>query len=66
MKERKRLTPAEVEAVMIPKLRDAIYPVLIPVEQQSVQIQAENHARITQIATDVWRSFVTQEQRHDT
>ncbi len=30
---RKRYSDAEVEAMMIPKIVEAIYPVLVPVEQ---------------------------------
>lgn len=54
---RPRLSPEEVEALMIPKLVEAIYPVLIPMEQQDCAIQAKNHERMTEIARDVWRSF---------
>jgi hypothetical protein len=56
MKRPKR-TPEEVEALMIPKLVEAIYPVLIQIEQQDCAIQAANHARMTEIATKVWREF---------
>ena len=52
-----RRTPEEVEALMIPKLVEAIYPVLIPMEQQDCAIQARNLARMTEIATRVWREF---------
>lgn len=52
-----RRTPEEVEAMMIPKLVEAIYPVLIPMEQQDCAIQARNHTRMTEIATRVWREF---------
>ena len=54
---RPRRTPEEVEAFMIPRLVEAIYPVLIPMEQQDCAIQAANHARMTEIATAVWRQF---------
>lgn len=43
---------------MVPELVKAIYPVLIPVEQQCVQIQTENQKRLTELATELWRSFV--------
>lgn len=54
---RPRLTPEEVEALMIPKLVAAIYPVLIPIEQQDCAIQAKNHAWMTELATKLWREF---------
>lgn len=50
-------TNADVEAAMVKKLVEAIYPVLIPIEQQDCRIQAANHARMTAIATKLWRSF---------
>ena len=53
----RRFSDAEVEAIMIPKIVDAIYPVLIPVEQQDCKIQAANHARIVKLATNLWRAF---------
>lgn len=53
-----RRSPEEVEALMVPKIVDAIYPVLIPIEQQDCEIQARNHAKIASIALSVWRSFV--------
>ena len=56
---RPRATPEEVEALMIPKLVEAIYPVLIPIEQQDCAIQAANHAHMTDIATKIWREFST-------
>ncbi len=54
---RQKLTPEEVEQLMVPRLVEAIYPVLIPLEQQDCAIQAANHARMTEIATAVWRQF---------
>lgn len=53
----RRYSDEEVEARMVPKLVEAIYPVLIPLEQQDCAIQAKNHARMTEIATQIWRSF---------
>jgi hypothetical protein len=41
----------------VPRLVSAIYPVLIPMEQQDCAIQARNHARMTELATKVWREF---------
>lgn len=55
---RPRLTDAEVEAMMIPKIVEAIYPLLIPMEQQDCAIQAKNHQRMTELARECWRSFV--------
>lgn len=57
MPPRPRLTEQEAEQMMIPKLVEAIYPVLIPMEQQDCATQARNHARMTEIATQVWREF---------
>jgi hypothetical protein len=54
---RKRLSNEEVEALMVPRIIEAIYPVLIPMEQADCAIQARNHARMTEIATRVWREF---------
>jgi hypothetical protein len=54
---RRRYTPDEVEAAMIPKIVDAIYPLLIPMEQQDCRIQAKNHALMTDLAKKLWRSF---------
>lgn len=54
---RQRLSDEAVEAMMVPKIVEAIYPVLIPMEQQDLAIQAKNHARMTEIATAVWRRF---------
>jgi hypothetical protein len=53
----RRYTEAEVEALMVPRIVQAIYPVLIPVEQQDCRIQAKNHARMTELAQQMWRSF---------
>lgn len=57
MPPRPRLSEQEVEQMMIPRIVDAIYPVLIPMEQQDCAIQARNHAKMTEIATLVWREF---------
>lgn len=51
-----------VETNMVKKLVEAIYPVLIPMEQQSVQIQERNHKRMTELATWVWRDFQKPQQ----
>lgn len=55
----RRYTEAEVEAMVVPKLVDAIYPILIPVEQQCMQIQEENRKQMVCLATALWRSFGT-------
>jgi hypothetical protein len=54
---RSRRSDAEVEADIIPKIVGAIYPILIPMEQQDCAIQAKNHAIMTALATQLWRSF---------
>lgn len=53
----RKYSAEQVEAMMVPKLVEAIYPVLIPIEQQDCRIQAENHQRMTDIATRIWREF---------
>ena len=52
------ITDQQAEAMMVPKLVAAIYPVLIPMEQQDCRIQAENHERMTELATRLWREFL--------
>lgn len=54
---RQKLTDEQVEDLMVPKLVDAIYPVLIPIEQQDCATQARNHVRMTDIARVIWRTF---------
>lgn len=54
---REKLSQEAVEALMVPRIVDAIYPVLIPMEQQDCAIQAKNHARMTEIARKIWREF---------
>ncbi len=58
---RPKLTPEEVEALMVLRLVEAIYPVLIPMEQQDCAIQARNRAKVTGVARQAWRSFTSQE-----
>ncbi len=58
---RKRYTPAEIEIAILPRIVDAIYPVLIPVEQQDCTIQARNHGRMVQLAKMLWREFIKEE-----
>lgn len=57
----RRHTDKEAAAIMIPKIVEALYPVLIPIEQQDCAIQAKNHARITEIARMVLWLFGTQD-----
>lgn len=52
-----RFTPEQVEEMMIPRLVEAIYPVLIPMEQQDMAIQMANHAKVTAIARSAWHQF---------
>jgi hypothetical protein len=59
--ELKMLTDDEIkeaEAIAVPRLVEAIYAVLIPFEPQDCRIQAENHKRITELTTKLWREFV--------
>ena len=63
--KRARATPEEVEAFMVPKIVEALYPVLIPVEQQDCAIQANNHARVTEAAQQAWRSFAVVSQERE-
>lgn len=53
-----RYTPEQVEERMTKRIADAIYPILIPMEEQSVQIQAENAAVVNAIARSAWQAFV--------
>lgn len=54
----RRYSNEEVEARMVPQIVEAIYPVLIPVEQQDMRIQAANRAKITEVARVAWHAFV--------
>jgi hypothetical protein len=47
----------EIEAQMVPQIVKVIYPLLIPVEQACIKIQAVNHERVTKAATEMWRSW---------
>lgn len=53
----RRYSDEEVKAMMVPELVKAIYPVLIPVEQQDMRTQERNHARMTILATELWDAF---------
>lgn len=57
MPPRQRLTDEQVEELMVPRIVEAIYPVLIPMEQQDCAIQARNHERVTEAAREAWRRF---------
>lgn len=52
-----RYTPEQVEARVIPQIVTALYPIFYPVEQQDCAIQERHHAKVTEIATQAWRSF---------
>jgi hypothetical protein len=54
-----RLSLDQIEEMMIPKLVEAVYPVLIPIEQQDCAIQTANRARMTEIARLIWREWAT-------
>lgn len=60
----RRYTDEEVETRMVPQLTEALYPVLIPVEQQDTRIQAENRARVTEVAKMAWRFFSSEDERN--
>lgn len=53
----RRMTDEQVTEMMVPRIVEAIYPVLIPIEQQDMAIQAANRAKITAIARSAWRQF---------
>lgn len=53
----RRMTDEQVAEMMIPRLVEAIYPVLIPIEQQDMAIQLANHTKITEIARSAWHQF---------
>lgn len=54
----RRYKPEEVEARMVKQIAAVIYPVLIPMEEQSLQIQAENAKVVDEVARVAWRTFV--------
>lgn len=53
-----RLSPADLEAQMVRELTAAIYPILIPMEEQSCAIQQRNHEQVEAISRQAWRSFL--------
>jgi hypothetical protein len=57
-----RLTPEQVEAETVKKIIEAIYPILVPWEEQDMAIQQRNHEQIERIARQAWRSFFLETQ----
>ena len=55
MTKPKRPSPEEIESIMVPKIVEALYPVLIPVEQQDVKIQKRNRDKVTKLAVKIWQ-----------
>lgn len=53
-----RYTPEQIEDRMAKQIAKAIYPILIPMEEQSVQIQAENAKAVDEVARAAWRAYV--------
>jgi hypothetical protein len=53
-----RYTPQEVEDRMAKRIVEALYPILIPMEEQSVQIQVENSKVMDGVARVAWQAFV--------
>lgn len=45
------------ENEVIDQLVDAVYPILIPAEEQCVQIQEENRKEVKALCTKMWRGF---------
>lgn len=43
---------------VLKSLVDALYPVLIPLEVQCMQIQAENRKEVEDVARVAWAAFV--------
>ena len=46
---------------MVVLLADAIYPVLYPIEQQDMAIQARHRARVVHVAKAAWQAFIAVE-----
>ena len=57
-----RYTPEQVEAQVVPRIVEALYPIFHPIEQQDCAIQERHHAELTNIATQAWRSFIGKKQ----
>jgi hypothetical protein len=45
------------EDVAIMDIAKAIYPILYPIEQQDMKIQALHHQRVMELATMVWNEY---------
>lgn len=58
MKAKTKRTVEEIEARMIEKLEDVLYPVFYPIEQQDVAIQAEHRRTVKAVARAAWNSFL--------
>lgn len=58
-----KITDEEVEAMMVPQVAAAIYPVLFPVEEQDMRSQQRNSDLVNELAKEVWRGFKTAEWR---
>ena len=56
----RRMTDEEVKNMMEKKISNALYPVLIPVEEQCCQIQEENAKVVNNISKMVWKEFLEQ------
>ena len=48
---------AQANERVIRELAMAIYPILIPLEQQDCAIQARNYARMVEIARKIWLEY---------
>lgn len=51
------MTVTHIPEKLVKDLAKAMYPVLIPIEEQSMQIQAENAKLVEMAATAAWLSF---------
>lgn len=58
---RRKVSADEIEALMVVLLADAIYPVLYPIEQQDMAIQARHRARVVHVAKAAWQAFIAVE-----
>lgn len=57
---KKSLLKEKYDKELIKKLVDAIYPILIPVEVQCMEIQAKNYELIESLATLVYTEFISE------
>lgn len=53
----RKYTDEELDRKMVLQLVEAIYPILIPIEEQDIQTQDENQRLLTMLATKLWRGF---------